>query len=379
MNFFQRFYTFFSATYTALGKVAIREVMHVSQSVSKLVGVLLLFYIGFDLISLSYVYLFSSFIPLLFGYYFFGNINFGAFSLVKFKDYLYFTFPLFFSEGLSTLFQRLDKLIIAFFLNFTVLSIYVICMSLVNILKFLNKSLGITVFPKINSKLSSNKFSEVQELIEKTNRLLIIFTTFTLFGIILFTDNILLQIYGPEYEAGYELLVLLFIGFLFRLLSISSAWILLSREKQYLISKLDIFRIILISFSMVSLLHFKLIDAFIALGFSWILGEFIYLVLCFYYSQRDRIIEIKFGLSRLPILLLLLPSILLCIFVNYSPHANLTIEALLFAIFLVYWYLLTYLGIISKNEIIEILESLNLRKLINYAKSEFNNENAKTN
>ena len=194
MNFSKRFYTFFSATYTALGKVAIREAMHMSQSFSKLLGVLVLFFIGFDLISLSYVYFFSSLIPLFFGFYFFKNVSIGSFSLISFKDYLYFTFPLFLSEGLLSLFQKLDKIIIVFFLSYSILSVYVLYLSLINLLKFLNKSLGLTIFPKANNVINTGNLLAAQELFRKTNSFLVFMLNTLFFGVLLFSNDLLYKI-----------------------------------------------------------------------------------------------------------------------------------------------------------------------------------------
>ena len=214
-------------------------------------------------------------------------------------------------------------------------------------------------------------------MIEKINRLLIVFTTFALFGIVLFTDNILSQVYGSEYESGYVLLVLLFLGSSFRLLSIPSVWILLSREKQYLISKLDIFRIILISLSMIFLLYSNLIDVFIALGSSWLIGEFIYFAFCLYFSRLDDHVNINLGLDKLAISLLLLPSILLSVFLGTYGNVILEFEFFLIAIFLAYWYLIILSGIINKKEITEILEAFRPRKLFIYFKSELNGKDTK--
>ena len=96
------------------------------------------------------------------------------------------------------------------------------------------------------------------------------------FGVLLFSNDLLYKIYGEFYSEGYLLLILLYVSFSFRLLSATSGWLLLSLEKQYLLSKIAIFRIVLITVLILFLLHFNVFNPYLAIGFSWCLSDLVY-------------------------------------------------------------------------------------------------------
>lgn len=370
MNFTQRIYTFFSATYTALGKVAIRESMHMSQSFSKLFGVLcLIYYFGAELTNVSYVYLLSSIVPLIIGYYFFKNDILGSLTLDNLKDYVSFAFPLFLSEGLTSIFQRLDKLIVVYFFSYGLLSVYVVCLSLVNLLKFLNKTLSLTAFPKINSSLNSEDFNQAQSIFSKTNYILLLFVNISLFMVILFSDEILLRVYGTTYSEGSTLFILLYFSFALRLLSITGSWLLLSRDKQYLLSKIEISRILSIITLMLFLLQSKMVDPYLSLGLSWLISNFFYLFLCLKFSSQDKKISIISGFNFKMLFIGISPSVvLICLqsFYDFSFYQYLIV----FMSFIFYWLLISYFNLINNKLIFGIFNALNFYKLFGYIKEE---------
>jgi len=300
-----------------------------------------------------YVYLTLSIIFLLYvvikkGYIGKINKNFNNMTLVL------FSLPLLFSSVIYTLSANIDKYMIGTLIDSTQVGIYRVALQIAGLSTFALVALN-TIFGPMISKLYHNEeFSKMKNLYRNVTKWITLFNVSVLAFISLFGSDVL-ELFGKEFKAGYDALLVVTIGFFISSLVGSVGIINIMTEKQVvpLISNLTalianvILNIILIG-------SYGIVGAAVATSVSFSIRNLINFI---YMYSRLRMHPFDWGYIKLfvSVILASLTTYLISGSLDYHLVINLAIQGILYLTLLV---LFTLLIVFSKEDVNQLKKTI---------------------
>jgi len=256
-------------------KVLIKEIL---ENIIKLLLTFILIYLGYNLIGIAVVYLFSIVITSFLSFYFLQKKVFPFFRTkiipkLATNELLFFSLPLIFGSVLTLIIKWTDVLMIGYFRTSSEVGIYNVVLPTANLLVIVPTSLMAIFMPLITELYSKKKFKEIK-IISKINSKWIFFLNFPIFLLIfLFSREILKIMFGSEYVIGNVALLILIIGYMVRSLTHINYSILTMIKKTKLILYIGLLSAlcnIILNYFLIP--RYGIIGGSIATSFSFILS-----------------------------------------------------------------------------------------------------------
>jgi O-antigen/teichoic acid export membrane protein len=193
--------------------------------------------------SYFFSYIFSFFICLCFAVYHFQNSN----IIVKTKSLTFFNIryiykhnnPLLISSLVNNFTGTIDVLILNNFLSFSQIANYKVASTFAKLIKISLSSFSNYMLPELSKMIDEKSHQTNSYILNNYNYIFISSITLILF-IVIFADNLIYAIYGPDYNIAYSLLLILLIGYSYNNLSGPNGTILLSLKKTYTLLVIDL-------------------------------------------------------------------------------------------------------------------------------------------
>lgn len=137
------------------------------------------------------------------------------FNLRELKNIYIKALPFFFSSIIGIIYHRIDIFMLGFFKNQSEVGLYVAPYNLYEAFLFIPVAFGNVIFPKLVPLLRRRHFKFVNSNIGVLMYVLLIVMIPILVGLIVFSDDIILLIFGKEYEGSSIVLKIIPIGLIF--------------------------------------------------------------------------------------------------------------------------------------------------------------------
>jgi O-antigen/teichoic acid export membrane protein len=131
-----------------------------------------------------------------------------------YRELLVFAFPLFLACIVAELTKRLDKLIVGYFLSASDAGIYSIAFTFAEFMTIGLTALGALYYPVITGFLGRKKLNRISGMYMSVTRLSFVIMLPLMIAYIVFSREIIGNLYGPGYVAGGLPLIILSAGFL---------------------------------------------------------------------------------------------------------------------------------------------------------------------
>ena len=156
---------------------------------------------------------------------------------LSFKSILSISFPMFLTVVIQIIVLQTDVLMLGRIDSFQNVGIYSIVMKLSLLSAFIISSINTMTAPKIAELFYNDNHEDLYLMIKKSTKL-IFFGTFPITLILIFAGQLLLGIFGEEFEAGYIALIMLTIGQLISAMSGSVGYFLNMTGHQKILNRI---------------------------------------------------------------------------------------------------------------------------------------------
>jgi len=259
-------------TFRSLEQLEYEILTHrVLYPILRLIGVSASIIVGFSLLGILSTLVVASLITLLISTYILNSRfsikpsrSVAHYNRLNIKEYYNFSVPLVFKDVGYMLINRVDILMVGFFLSSAQVGIYNIALVLATLVS-IPKSATNQLFPPIASRLHSDgKYDELNLLYKTITRWVFSFALLGAVGLIVYHNEIL-SLFGDEFRNGSLVLILYVIGKLFDTLGGANGYLLMITEWQYLLAVNQwFFGIINVILNYILITQFGMIGAAIA-------------------------------------------------------------------------------------------------------------------
>ena len=306
-------------------------------------GLILVFIFKLSFIYIAFLLIASIVIPFLFDFTIYKRkllLPRVEKSESKYKEWLFFSIPLFFSGFFAFIMHWTDNLFIGKLLDVSMLGIYAIAYSIGDSLGLFQNIFTGIFSPLIAEKFALNKNEEINFIFRKVaswsfGLALPLFTFFLAFG-----KDFLSIVYGKEYSDGYLPLIIISSGMLIFLMAGANESVLITHKKTKFIFKVNIF--VLFINVILNIVLIKLIGitgAALASALSLLIRSFLT------FTKAKKIVGISIDIKyNLKFLFAGLLSFLSAIFFKKLIHVDINLYSLIiFALGILIFYILTSL------------------------------------
>jgi O-antigen/teichoic acid export membrane protein len=197
--------------------------------------VIILLYLGYSTIGVTFAYLLSFIIAAVISYYIvkkklIQNINFIKKSPLS-RELITFSLPMSFSSISSIIVRWADTIVLGYYLTTAVVGIYNSAILVASLLLVLDEALNCIFLPVTSELYSRNKLEDLKKVYKTSTRwiFLIIFPTFLM--ILFFPVHILSLLFGKKYIEASMPLIILSLGYTISLLFSLSTYVIISLGK----------------------------------------------------------------------------------------------------------------------------------------------------
>ncbi len=222
---------------------------------------------------------------------------------VKKKYWIQESLPFLVYSGANNISTRIDILLLGFFASFEEIGVYSAVTRLTPLLSFVLGVIATTVKPYISDFFTKNNLDRLRTVVfysvfSSTISSCFIFIFFMFFG------KSLLTFFGEEYVSGYNYLILIIIGHMVGVLTGLSGPLLAMTNHQRLLSKIEIFFLILnILLSIIVATKFGIIGIIISGTFTYILKNIVNSYYCIVSTTVNPTIFNREGFKKIQSLL----------------------------------------------------------------------------
>jgi O-antigen/teichoic acid export membrane protein len=273
-------------------------------------------------------------------------------SIFHYKEWFYYSLPLFASGISLSLFQWGDHIVIGKFLTPTLLGIYAVAFTMSDFMNFFMRASS-TVFRPLIAQHRALKSSEtISKLFRKVSFWSVILGTPFLVFIILFGKELLSLLYGPEFGQGYLSFVILSSSLLIYGAIGPANNILLLHKKTLSSLFVEIFVAIFnIALSIILIPLFGIVGAAIATGIAFLIKSSSLYILA---RKYEKLPLYKKGISKI----LLCGIVLGILFFWIKSFFSLTILSLILFLFFFYasYFILIFLSNSLEKEDVTLIK-----------------------
>ncbi|MFC6993639.1 polysaccharide biosynthesis C-terminal domain-containing protein [Haladaptatus sp. GCM10025707] len=254
---------------TALPTVA-QQVVFVGAG-SILVG------LGFGVVSLIYALLLG-FISMLGIGFFRSSTGFGRPTISRMRNLFdYSKYAVISTIGGHT-FNWMDVAIIGVILTQADVGVYEVAWRVSVLTLIFSKALGRALFPQISKWASENEISKINEIISESMTLSLFLVIPAFFGSLLYSQEILSFVFGPEYAVAWIVLIILLAEKIFQAIHIVAGQALLAIDRPELAARATVISIITnLVLNIILILEFGIIGAAIATAISSLLNDILHI------------------------------------------------------------------------------------------------------
>jgi len=364
-NLFNVFSSIYEYSYKSQLNVAKTEIPQIFGSIIQLILSLLSVLIFENFIAYIASLIILPFTKLLFFIKFNNRFNFSKFRVYFFKRYIKLGKYYFLILLLYSLTVNLGPIISLKYLNSNLLGVYAVISSFFTLILSLQQTIESLLLSNFSLLIKKKKTIEIKKTINLFEKYTAILNGIFIFGLILFSKIILKNVMGEIY---YEKGLFLYFGFMIAIMDLSIfkpyRLLLMANDDLSMILLLNSIRFILSIVSWYLLIPLIGINA-MELG-SWLYIIFFTIIVRIYCKEKIGIGEIP--LKQLLNLVFLMFFFMLNIYIAlFMPNINLIIRIMTyFLISLVYIFLLIITKIVTKSDLVFLIDILNLKKMYNY-------------
>ena len=196
-------------------KVYIKDIF---KNISTFLLIIIFFYFSFNLLRLSLAFLLGYIISAFVGLYYLKTKIYPHLKKISktpvWKELIGFSYTLFLSGTVALVMGYTDVLMLGYFDTISNVGIYNAALNTCILITFVLTSFAFIFLPLITELFSKNKKKQIRKIYTTSTRWIfsIVFPIFLIF--ILFPDNILRILFGPDFVSGSLALVILSFGFL---------------------------------------------------------------------------------------------------------------------------------------------------------------------
>ena len=190
----------------------------------QLLLVLLLLLVGFSLRAYLWIYVISSAIAFLIGFwmlykYLRMKIGISRHVEMDFKRTFSYAIPLFMTGFFVQMMGYIDMSLLGIFLPESYVGVYSVSISLATSFWIFLTSFSYIFFPVVSGLLAKGDYSHSRELYLVISRWIFTLSVPFAFGLILFAPQILTLLFGEAYATGYAALIILVMGYFFNVIT----------------------------------------------------------------------------------------------------------------------------------------------------------------
>jgi O-antigen/teichoic acid export membrane protein len=329
------------------------SVIKITEKVITTVLALFLVYYGYPLLYVSYAFLLSMLVSIVVAFFMFRRRIFraggSAISRSLIKRILYKNLPFTLILIFSTIYFRIDVVLVNKLLGSAQTGIYTSAMQIVEVFMFIGIFIGVAVFPPLSRSYKTNR-QRFWNIYEKILKGLLIAGVPIVMLIWMWGDRFILFLFGGEYSSAGIVLKFLVVFLFFNFFSTLNNYMMVAMDKEKSFAR--ILAVVLILNSIANLVLIKYYDVSGA-AFAKVLFEAVYLVgtvvIIGYRIQKEfAVILIKTVLAAM------IPYFLFSFIVQLNLFLMLPLAILAYSV------LIFLFRVISEDDILLIKEVFNI-------------------
>jgi len=326
----------------------------VTQEVLKLIGIIALVSLGFNVIGAAWGWILGTLSMPFLAFYFLEKKVFPVFktnikAISTEKELFMFSWPLIFTSIAGMVMGFMDTLMLGYFCTSYEVGIYNAALPTAILIRLFPGSIVAIYMPVITELYAREKYNDLKDAYSVVIKwvLSLAFPAFVL--MVLFSDNILLLLFGTEYMIGAESMIILAFGFLISVVLSCSSGVLTAYGRTkitmgcYLIGSLTNF---CLNFYLIPIYGLK--GAAVATAISSIFMGILYFISAYYISniQPFKKVHLK------PIFSSIVTALIIYAPIKYLIGDSLIAFIVMFFVFLVvYFFLLLLTKGFDKNDL----------------------------
>ncbi len=330
--------------------------------------------LGMGAIALASVNLISAIVLLPLAVYFIKQLKFGNLNKDLLKKYLMMSLPLLSMEITTIVMIYSDKLILEYYSTIQQVGYYSAAFSIGGMLLLFGNTAGTLFFPLFSKFINQNNFEAIRSIIQIFERFIFVFLFPTIMLLTLYAYPVIIFLLGKQYEPSVTLFSILVFSSFFIIWSMPYGNVLTGMGLFWLTSMINFFKFILFVLVMIILISPSILNlGAMALAITALVTNIFMFLMYYYFTFKKTKIFLFRSILRYIIFWFVLSPIFYIIYNEYLYSLSVPVQLLLLIplTFVLIYKLYFLFGLVNKNDITILKQSINLNSASLYIRNEF--------
>jgi O-antigen/teichoic acid export membrane protein len=378
-HIFEMFYHYSSTTFTATMEQVRANIPFFVKNIIWHIGRIVIVLLGFKAVGLATLNLVVTILLLPIVYKLIKKYPRTEWDRTLFKRYIEYGAPILFIVVIHSIIEYSDKLFLAHFTNTTELGYYSAAFSIGGMIMIASVSIGNIFFPLFSSFITKQDWAAVNKKIMQYQEFLVIFVFPFICAIVIISGPLLITVLGPQYEPSIEPFMIIAFATYVVVVGMPYSNIITGAGRFYLLVWINIFKLVAFVFSVTIFVspHFLGLGA-VGLSLHLLLINLFTNLLYFKYSKK---LSGLIFISYKNIIRYFVIMVIAIIVYNYQEYFSEWISfgwIVVIPVYLAIVYLLMFIfGLVSIRHFQQLIDLIDLRKIITYANSELHSDHNK--